>query len=113
MLFRSLIGTEYVLANTAMTAITAPAPAQSSHPASRHMACSQENSLIKAGAIHTQHGIQETGASSSPKHAVTHRAATSCPRRWQRSTSSSAGTASTAPASHAACADHGATRSLA
>jgi hypothetical protein len=54
-------------------------------PASRHMTCSQENSDIRAGAIHTQHGIQETGASNSPKHAVTHRAATSCPPRWQRS----------------------------
>ena len=79
-----------------MTAITAPAPAQRSlvSGSHAHMACSQENSVIRAGAIHTQHGIQETGASSSPKHAVTHKSCPSCPRRWQRSASSSAGTAS-------------------
>jgi hypothetical protein len=46
----SVTGTEYVLANTAMMANTAPA--------------------------------QETGASSSPKHAVTHSAATSCPHTY-------------------------------
>ena len=74
------------LANTAITPITAPEPTKRRHPAPRRhsgprqVICSQESSATMTGTIQTQCSSQETGASSSPKHAVTHKADTACPR---------------------------------